>query len=167
MAQADVYVDRDGREISLAGLEANERKLVARLLRRARTYRDWNQFDVYSMNALAAFYDTRGVSRRAAQRTVPYRISRDLCGRLAVASGLVRASDYRAELDELIRGRFPSRRAFCDATGLSEDMLSHVLAGRKDLSLEKLTDALARIGYGLRIVPTAGQKQAPGRRRTG
>ena len=167
MAQVDVYVDRNGREISLAGLEVDERKLVSRLLRRARAYPDWNQFDVYSMNALAAFYDARGVSRKAAQRGVPYRIARDLSGRLAVASGLARASDYRAELDELIRAHYPSRRAFCDATGLTEDMLSHVLAGRKDLSLEKLTDALARIGYGLRIVPTAGQKQAPGRRRTG
>jgi hypothetical protein len=53
----------------------------------------------------------------------------------------------------LIRGKFASRRAFCDAAGLSEDMLSHVLAGRKDLSLEKLTQALSRIGYRLRIVP--------------
>ena len=41
----------------------------------------------------------------------------------------------------------------CEATGLSEDMLSHVLAGRKDLSLAKLTGALGRIGYRLRIVP--------------
>jgi hypothetical protein len=37
--------------------------------------------------------------------------------------------------------------------GISEDMLSHVLAGRKDLSLEALTTALERIGYRLRIVP--------------
>jgi hypothetical protein len=35
--------------------------------------------------------------------------------------------------------------------GLSEPMLSHVLAGRKDLSLESLSKALDRIGYRLQI----------------
>jgi hypothetical protein len=32
-------------------------------------------------------------------------------------------------------------------------MLSHVLARRKHLSLESLTEALARIGYTLQIMP--------------
>ena len=77
----------------------------------------------------------------------------DLSGRIAVAAGIARLGDYRDELEELIREKFPSRRAFCEASGLSEDMLSHVLAGRKDLSLAKLTEALGRIGYRLRIVP--------------
>jgi hypothetical protein len=161
MPQADVYVDRSGRVILLSRLDADERKLVARLLRRARTRPDWNDFDVYWMNAVAAFYDARNVSRKAAQRTIPYRIARDLSGRLAVGSGFVRVADYRDELEGLIRAHFPSRRAFCQATGLSEDMLSHVLAGRKDLSLAALTQALARIGYTLHITP------APQRRRTG
>ena len=58
---------------------------------------------------------------------------------------------YRDDLVDLIDTRFPSRRAFCEATGISEDMLSHVLAGRKDLSLAALTKALGRIGYGLHI----------------
>jgi hypothetical protein len=38
-------------------------------------------------------------------------------------------------------------------------MLSHVLAGRKDLSLEALSKALDRIGYRLRIVPAARAKR--------
>ncbi len=38
-------------------------------------------------------------------------------------------------------------------------MLSHVLAGRKDLSLAALSKALARIGYRLRLVPAAGAKR--------
>jgi len=41
------------------------------------------------------------------------------------------------------------------------------LAGRKDLSLEKLTEALKRIGYRLRIVPAPSQKQTAARKRTG
>lgn len=48
------------------------------------------------------------------------------------------------------------------ATGLSEDMLSHVLAGRQDLSLAAMTKALERIGYRLRIVP-ALKPQLPAR----
>jgi hypothetical protein len=45
-------------------------------------------------------------------------------------------------------------------------MLSHVLAGRKDLSLRALEDALERIGYRLRIVAKPNRQQAA-RKRTG
>jgi hypothetical protein len=37
--------------------------------------------------------------------------------------------------------------------------LSHVLAGRKDLSLAALSQALERIGYSLRIAPALAQKR--------
>lgn len=40
----------------------------------------------------------------------------------------------------------------------SDTKISHVLAGRKDLSLSALTTALARVGYRLRIVPAAKVK---------
>jgi len=40
---------------------------------------------------------------------------------------MARLPDYRDELEELIRTRFPSQQAFCQATGLSEDMLQPVL----------------------------------------
>jgi hypothetical protein len=47
-------------------------------------------------------------------------------------------------------------------------MLSHVLAGRKDLSLAALTKALQRIGYRLCIVPMPAVKPAARtRKRTG
>jgi hypothetical protein len=46
-------------------------------------------------------------------------------------------------------------------------MLSHVLAGRKDLSLAALTKALQRVGYRLRIVPVPERKPAGARKRTG
>lgn len=69
--------------------------------------------------------------------------------------------DYRDELEELIQSNFPNRRAFCKAAGLSEDMLSHVLKGRKHLSLESLTRALERIGYKLRILPAVPGEPLP------
>jgi hypothetical protein len=85
-------------------------------------------------------------------QTAVYQIAQDLSGRLAISLGLAREPDYRDELREIIRTRFKSQRAFCKATGLSEDMLSHVLAGRKHLGIDTLSDAMARIGYELRIV---------------
>ena len=159
MRQTDVYVDLEGRTLSLTGLDADERRLVARLRRRARSNPGWDAFDNYWTVAVASFYKARGLSRAAVTRTVPWRLAQDLSGRLAVAAGLALVPDYRDELEELIRTQFPSRRAFCEE-GLSEDMLSHVLAGRKDLSLAALTGALGRIGYRLRILPSPGLKPA-------
>jgi hypothetical protein len=48
---------------------------------------------------------------------------------------------------------FPSQRAFAKATGIPEDLLDDLLAGRKPLRLEILEPALERIGYRLRIRP--------------
>ena len=72
-----------------------------------------------------------------------------------VRTGLARSPDYRNRLDEIIRAEFPSRRAFCEATGISEDMICHVIAHRKHLAVDTLTDALERIGYELKITPIA------------
>jgi hypothetical protein len=153
MKQTDEYVDLDGNTFLLDGLDADERRLVARMRRRARLNPNWNAFDNYWTVAIPAFYQARGLAPKAVPRTIAWRIAQDLSSRLGIAAGLVRPDDYRDELEDLIREKFPSRRAFCEATGLSEDMQSHVLAGRKDLSLEKLTGALERIGYRLRILP--------------
>src|SRR5262245_39797065 len=132
--QPNVYVDLDGNAIGLEQLDPEERRLVARLRRRARTHPDWDDFDNYWTRAVAAFYDARGWRRKDSIRTVPYRIAQDLSSRLGIAAGLIRPDDYRDELEALIRDQFPSQRAFCRATGIAEDLLSHVLAGRKDFS---------------------------------
>jgi hypothetical protein len=157
----DNYVDMDGNIIPLGELDAEEKRLVSRLRRRAQTHPDWCDFDNYWMRAVAEFYDGRGLRRSQSVKSVPFQIAQDLSSRIAVASGFARPSDYRDELEEIIRTRFPTRRAFCKATGISEDLLSHVLAGRKDLSLATLTQGLERIGYRLRITP------GPERKRTG
>jgi hypothetical protein len=163
MNQTDHYIDLDGQTISLAQLESAERQLIARLRRRARANPDWDDFDNYWTRAVPAFYESRGLSRKNCARTVGWRIAQDLSSRLGIAAGLIREPDYRDQLEKLVLFRFPSRRAFCKATGISEDLLSHVLAGRKDLSLATLTRALAKIGYTLRITPAP----APARKRTG
>ncbi len=153
MAGRNVYIDLDDREIPLAGLDAAERQLLAGILKRARTRPDWGDFDHYWVRAVSEFYDARGVPRKVSSESAVYRVAEDLSDRLAVASGMARIGDYRDELEELIRERFATRRQFCEATGLSEDMLSHVMSGRKHLSIEALSNALDRIGYRLRILP--------------
>jgi hypothetical protein len=157
MRQPSVYVALDGREICLEHLDAQERKLLAAIRRRARTHPDWDAFDNYSFRAILKFYEARGVPPKESRYSILFRIALDLSGRIAVAAGWARLPDYKDDLEDLIREQFASQRAFCKATGLAEDMLSHVLAGRKDLSLAALTKALERIGYTLRILP-----QAPG-----
>jgi len=149
----------DGNEICLGHLDAEERRLLGQIRRRARTHPDWDDFDNYWTAGVPAFYQARGLDRRAVARTILWRIAQDLSGRIAVAAGLARMSDYRDDLEELIRTKYATQRAFCEATGLSQDMLSHFLAGRKELSLGALTKALARIGHTLHIRPIAGQPQ--------
>lgn len=156
---ANVYVDLDGQVFALAELDVEERRLVERLCRRARTHPDWTDFDNYWTRQVGAFYDARGLSRKRTVKTVPFQIAQDLSSRLGIAAGLIQPLDYRDELERLIRERFSSRRAFCKATGLSADLLEQVLSGRQDLALATLTEALAKIGYSLRILPAPGLKQ--------
>ena len=160
MRRSDRYLDLDGNELCLHSLDAEERKLLGRIRRRSRTNPDWNAFDNYWTIAVPAFYQAQGLSRKDVPRTLVWRIAQDLSSRLGMAAGMVRPDDYRGDLEDLIREEFASQRAFCKATGLSEDMLSHVLAGRKDLSLESLTQGMDRIGYRLRIVPAPKPQHA-------
>jgi hypothetical protein len=148
----EVYVDLQGRKWSLALLDADERALLAELQRRAEDA-DWFEFDNYWLSAVVALYEPRGMSRRQLIDTPLFRIAQDLSGRIAIRKGYARIGDYRDELQLLIATRFKNRREFCEATGISEDMLSHVLAGRKDLSLGTLGKALDKIGWTLHLAP--------------
>lgn len=153
MIQPSPYRSVYGKEISLAGPDDDELQLIKQLKDRAAKQPKWNAFDNFWMKKVGDFYTKRGLSWRDITQTVPWKISQDLSGRLAIEQGEARAPDYRDELDELIREQLPTRRAFCEATGLSEDMLSHVLARRKHLAIDTLNDALSRIGFTLHITP--------------
>src|SRR5262245_56330717 len=153
MSRSNRYVDLKGTEFLLSDLDAEQRKLVEELQARYNKGPDWNEFENYWTSAVAAFFDARGLSRRESRQTAVYRIAQDLGNRLAIAAGLARVPDYRDELEKIVRTRFSTQREFCEATGLAEDMLSHLLAHRKHLSIDTLATALARIGYAIRIVP--------------
>jgi hypothetical protein len=155
MSLSRTYITIKGIRLDLSGLDADEIRLVRRLKQRARALADWDAFDNYWIAAVAAFYDARGLPRPESRKTVPYLIAQDLSNRIAVQSGLARLPDYRDELEELIRSKFASRKSFCEATGISESLLSHVLHRRKELAIDTLEQALAKIGYQLRIAPRA------------
>ena len=159
MKAINVYLDLDGVAITLDDLDLDERRLLARLERRARTKPDWNDFDNYWLPAVAQAYEARGLTRSQISKTSIYRIAQDLSARLGIAQGLIRPPDYLDQLEDLVLNHFPSRRAFCKASGLAETTLNKVLAGRAELSLQRLSKALDRAGYRLRIVPATGAKR--------
>jgi hypothetical protein len=158
--KSDIYTDLRGRAILLSSLDDEERGLVARLVERAGEKPDWNEFDGFWWREVAKLYDGRGLSRAESLQSPVYQVAKDLSSRLAIAAGVAREPDYRDELADLIRRRFKTRKEFCDATGLSEDMLSHVLARRKHFSIDALQAALSKIGCTLQITAKPDHRAA-------
>lgn len=160
------YVDLEGAEWELSLLSADERRLLSELQKKAvvceqstdMATQRWCDFDNYWMPKVLAFYKSRKLTRKQTMRTAIFQIAHDMSGRLAIALGLARKADYRDRLLEIIETEFKTRREFCEKSGLPEDMLSHFLAGRKELSMGSLTQALDRIGYTIRFVPREATK---------
>jgi len=153
MAQVNDYVDLKGVSYFLKELDDGQQKLICQLQNYAKKHPDSAGFGNYWMPKVSEFYAARGLTQEEIIRTMVWRIAQDLGSRLAIAEGWTRPGDYRDELEHLIGTRFSTRREFCRAAGLSEDMLSHVLAKRKHLAIDTLTDALERVGYTVHIAP--------------
>ena len=155
MIRGQHYTTLRGQSIDLQSLDSDERQLVDELVTRQRAVAEWTEFANYYMPAVGNFYLARGLSRRQIVEKPVWKIAQDLNGQLMIEAGEARAPspDYRDRLNELIRSAFPTQRAFCDATGLSEDLVSHVLSKRKHLGIDTLSGALEKIGYRLQIVP--------------
>lgn len=149
------HVDLRGRVYALSGLDAEEHKLLAGLQEYAGTNPPWHEYQNRWLAEVGKFYERRGLSRSQILETPVYRVAQDIGSRLGIDQGKMRQSDYRDELEQLISTRFKTRREFCEATGLSEDMLSHVLARRKHLAVDTLYSALEKVGYTLHIAPVA------------
>ena len=149
----DTYLDRHGHAYFLKELDDPQRELIRGIRAFAGKQPDWAEFENWWQLEVHVFYEKRGLSRREITHTTAWRIAQDLSSRIGLKEGWMRGSDYRDDLNRLIASKFKTRREFCAATGLSEDMLSHVIAKRKNLGIETLTEALNRIGYTLHIAP--------------
>jgi hypothetical protein len=165
MKNSEHYINLYGEPISLEGLDAGELALADRLRRRARAKPGWCEFRNFAIGAVAKFYDNRGIDRKKSRRSPVFAIALDLGSRLGIAEGFIAPPTFsvREQLERLVL-KFPTRRAFCKAAGISADMLSHVLAGRKNLSVESLSKALERIGYHVSFTPGAKVKRTEIRR---
>lgn len=153
MKRVDAYTTLKRETIGLTTLDAEERALIAELVRLKEQASSWTAYANAYMSKVVDLYKLRGLSRKDITATSVWKIAQDLNSRLMVEVGIARAPDYRDELEQVIQARFPNRRAFCEATGISEDMLSHVLARRKHLSIEAISEALCKIGYRIHIEP--------------
>lgn len=153
--QAEPYRNLKGEVFSIHGLPEDERKLIAELQSKAKRAKEWSVFRNFWMSRVSEFYEPLGLTRPQILKTVGYRIGQDLASRMGIKEGWMRHPDYRDELETIIHQRFKTRREFCEATGLSEDMVSHVLAKRKHLAVSTLEESLRRIGYTLHIAPVA------------
>ena len=160
MVTNNTYLDLKNRPYLLANLTSAERRLVKECTKFAATKPDWGDYTNFWIAKAEQLLAERGLDRRQMIESTLWRVIQDIGARLHIDSGLARAPDYRDELEQIIRERFSTRRAFCEATGLSEDMLSHVLARRKHVAIDTLTDALGKIGYTLRIVPSPTLSEA-------
>jgi hypothetical protein len=152
------YTDLKRIVYSLDSLDQAELELIDRCFQFTKDHPKWPEYANWWMSEVGKFYSDRGLSRRDTTQTIVWRVAQDLGSRIMIACGRARPSDYRDEIEELIRDRFRTRREFCEATGLSEDMLSHVLAKRKHLAIDTLADALAKIGYTIHIAPMPDAK---------
>ena len=153
MIKGSIYTSLTGETFSLADLDADERRLMDELVARHRSAATWPEFRNHYIRAVDDLYASRGLPRREVTDTPVWKIAQDLNGRVMVRLRLAVPPDYRDKLADLIRADFPTQKAFCEATGLTEDLVSHVLARRKHLAIDTLTGALERIGYRLQIVP--------------
>lgn len=157
-----IYVDLDGEPHDLSKLTQVERELLDDLVGFAAEHPDaWScEYANYFVRRVGNFYESLGLARSEIIKTTIWRVAQDISGRMMVEAGLARvSSDYPDELNTVIQKKFGSRREFCKATGISEDILSHALSKRKNLAIDTLSEALAKIGYTINIVPMTDASQ--------
>jgi hypothetical protein len=142
-----------GLQLDLTSLTAEEAAVFDQARRAYVESPEWHEFKQKWLNEVLSIYDRQKLPRREAVAKPLYRAVQDLGSRLMVQGGYAKMPSYREQIEALIETHFETRREFCEATGLSEDMLSHVLKGRKDVSIVTLTESLCKIGYALAIVP--------------
>lgn len=145
------YRTMTGRTIDLAALSAKERDALTEVEGHYEQRPDWTEF----ARTWPALLRKRVWGRKKIPvKSQLYRVCQDMELRLGVAQGQVAPPDYRDHLADLIEEKFGSRYAFCQAAGLDQGNLSHVLAGRKDFSLDVLRRVTELLDVQLDLVPT-------------
>lgn len=148
----NTYRTLTGRLMDLHALSKKERAALAEVDEAFRLRPSWTEF----ARTWPAILRERVWGRKKVPVGAPlYRVCQDMELRLGVAQGQVAPPDYRDHLADLIEEKFGSRYAFCKAARIDQGNLSHVLAGRKEFSLDVLRRALELLDVQLDLVPTA------------
>lgn len=151
-----LYETIDRVRVSVDQFDSEERRVFQRLMRYAARKPDWNDFTNRSWEWLKECYDPRGLSAKQIIERPLYLVAEDLEARVAIAQGKARDADYRDDLQRLIGESGTTCYKLARQAHISESQLSHVLKGRKNLSLAKLTTLLDALGHRITFVPKAG-----------
>jgi len=84
-----------------------------------------------------------------------WKICQDMDSRIGIQQELTREPTWRDLLEKVIDDLFTSRYAFCKATGVDQGFLSGVLHGKRNLSLPKLIEILAKINLRIAFIKKA------------
>ena len=148
----NTYRTLTGRLMDLQALSPKERKALGEVEEGYRLRPGWTEF---ARTWPAVLRKRVWGKKRVPVGSPLYRVCQDMELRLGVAQGQVAPPDYRDRLDDLIEEKFGSRYAFCKAAGIDQGNLSHVLAGRRDFSLDVLRKALEVLDVQLDLIPIA------------
>lgn len=144
----DFHRTLTGRVVDLRGLTQEEKSALTQVQSIFAERPSWTEFARRWQAILGS-----ASGDRVPVGTPLYLYCQDLEFRLGIAEGRVAPPDYRDRLADLIDERFGTRNAFCKAAGIDQGNLSHVLAGRKHLSLETLQKVLDTLRVQLELVP--------------
>lgn len=142
-------------DVDPSTLTPDERAIASRLREMADHSTNWAEFANSWRKLVVGHCEATGLPRNRIPRSPLYAMGLALDSRVKLKFGIAQPSGYRDQLLEL-SGLYATRKQFCEAIGISEDMLSHVVHNRKDLSIASLQKALDRIGYTIKLVPVEG-----------
>ena len=155
------YEDLAGTRWTLSSLTPRERRFLRSFVKRVNEGVSWPALSrSWRVNLLKLYH---GRSRKDVVRLPPYAICQDIESRLGIDQGFFRQRDYRDDLAEMIRRKFPSRYRFAKRVGIDEALLSRVIRKKAHLSIDKLESALAPLGYRVALIRSSGQSRARAR----
>jgi hypothetical protein len=147
------YEDLSGKRWRLFTLTPQERRFLRSFVKNVNEGMSWPQ--LYSSWRVTLLKLYKGRSRKDVVDLPLYSVCQDIESRVGIDQGFFRQRDYRDDLAEMIRNKFPSRYRFAKEAGIDEALLSRVVRKKAHLSIDKLESALAPLGYRVALVPSS------------
>ncbi len=149
------YEDLSGRRWTVSSLTPGERRFLRSFVKSVNEGVSWP--DLCASWRVKLLKLCHGRRRKDVVRLPLYAVCQDIESRVGIDQGFFRQRDYRDDLAEMIRRKFPSRYQFAKRVGIDEALLSRVIRKKAHLSIDKLESALAPLGYRVALVRFSGQ----------